>query len=186
MESLPFRRNDRSHLPHRAHVAIRVESHYKASPQRVFDAWLDPDIARRWLFATATRPIAHVEIDARVAGRFRFVEQPETGDVEHRGEYAELAPHRRLVFTLALAGRRRSGTRVIVEIESRARGCDLALTHEDLPLDLAHAMEARWTGILYGLGVTLDSNRSESAIERLQFARRGPLRRPPLGEGRLP
>jgi len=36
-------------------------------------------------------------------------------------------------------------------------GCELALTHESVPPECARHTEARWTGILYGLGVTLDS-----------------------------
>jgi hypothetical protein len=46
---------------------------------------------------------------------------------------------------------------VIVEITPRKRGCELRLSHENLPPDRAHDTEARWTGILYGLGETLVS-----------------------------
>jgi hypothetical protein len=31
------------------------------------------------------------------------------------------------------------------------------LVHENVPRDRASYLEERWTGILYGLGVTLDS-----------------------------
>jgi hypothetical protein len=33
----------------------------------------------------------------------------------------------------------------------------LRLTHENVPRDHASYVEGRWTGMLYGLGVTLDS-----------------------------
>jgi uncharacterized protein YndB with AHSA1/START domain len=182
-----FQRSDRrSHPSLRAPVAIRVEARFELSPERVFNAWLDPDVARRWLFATATRRIAHVEIDARVAGGFRFVERSETGDVEYQGEYVEIVPYRRLAFSLALYDRRRVATRVIVDIERRATGSNLVLTHENVPLDLAYGMEARWTGMLYGLGVTLDSIGGDPTTERPPNMRRGPLRRPALAERRLP
>ena len=65
--------NGRS-LPANAGAAlIRIAARYNATTERVFNAWLNPGIARRWLFATAARPIAQVEIDSRVAGSFRFV-----------------------------------------------------------------------------------------------------------------
>jgi len=181
----PFQRNGRSHPSLRAAVAIRIDAPFEASPERVFNAWLDPDVARLWLFATATRPIAHVEIDAQVGGTFRFVERRESRDVEHRGEYVEIVPYQRLAFTLALADRRRTVTRVIVEIADRAMACNVALTHENVPPDLASGIEARWTGMLYGLGVTLDSTDGDLLSERPPMARHGPLRRPALGEGRL-
>ena len=184
MKSPLFQRDGRSHRSLRA-PAIRVDAWFEASPERVFSAWVDPDVAGRWLFATATRPIAHVEIDARIAGSFRFVERRESGNVEHRGEYVEIVPYRRLAFILALADRRRAVTRAIVEIEPRASGCALALTHENVPVDLAYGMEARWTGMLYGLGLTLDSIGGDSIPEGPPLSRRGPLRRPALGETRL-
>ena len=55
--------------------SVRVARRYAASPARVFDAWLDPAVARQWLFATASHPLAHVEIDARVEGSFCFVDR---------------------------------------------------------------------------------------------------------------
>ena len=181
----PPQRNGRSHPSLGPPVSIRIDARFEASPERVFHAWLDPDVARRWLFATAMRPIAHVEIDARVGGSFRFVERRESGDVEYRGQYVEVAPSERLVFTLVLAERHRAATRVIVEIEERAVGSNVALAHENVPLDLASGVEARWSGMLYGLGVTLDSIGESPVAERPTGARHGPLRRPALGEGRL-
>jgi uncharacterized protein YndB with AHSA1/START domain len=167
-------------------VALRVDARYDATPERIFYAWLDADVARRWLFATAARPSANVRIDARVAGAFRFVERPDGSDIEYRGEYVEIVPCRRLVFSLVLPGGRRPLTRVSVDIEAQANGCDLALTHEGVPPDLACDIEARWTGMLYGLGEILGAISSDSPIERSPVARHGPLRRPGLAEDRRP
>jgi uncharacterized protein YndB with AHSA1/START domain len=127
-------------------------------PRRVFDAWLDPGLAGRWLFATASRPMTDVEIDARVGGGFRLADRCNGKTTEHHGQYLEIVPHRRLVFTLRGASRPREATRVIVEIVPRKRGCELRLRHENVPPDRAHDTEARWTGMLYGLGETLASH----------------------------
>ena len=132
---------------------IRVTSRFSAAPERVFNAWLDPDVAGKWLFATASRPMGHVEIDARVAGSFYIAEQRDrTG---HTGEYVEIVPRRRLVFTLRTEDHPDVPTRVTVEIAPLKSGSELTLIHEDVPPEHASETAARWTGILYGLGVTL-------------------------------
>ncbi len=136
---------------------IHVARRYRASPEHVFRAWLDPRVAGHWLFATASRPMAHVAIDARVAGSFRFVERRFDDLVEHRGEYVEIVPHRRLAFTLATSDRPHVVTRVRVEVRPLARGCEVRLLHENVPPGEARSTRARWSGILYGLGATLDA-----------------------------
>ena len=98
-----------------------------------------------------------VAIDARVGGSFRLVNQDSNEISEHQGKYVEIVPHRRLVFTLVEPRERRRTMRVIVEITPRQRGCDLSLSHENLSAERASDVEARWTGILYGLGETLAS-----------------------------
>lgn len=133
-------------------MKVRVTQRYSASPERVFDAWLDPDSAGRWLFATAWRPLSRVEIDARRGGPYRLVDGK---GAEFAGSYIEIARPRRLVFTLAMENSPRIVTRVTAEIEPLKSGCELRLVHEDVPPDQAGRTENRWTGILYGLGETL-------------------------------
>ena len=138
-------------------AAIRVARRFRASPARVFDAWLDPAIAHRWLFATATCPLAHADIDARVGGSFRFVEQRYGEDVNYRGEYTEISPHRRLSFILATDRDRHLVTRVRVDVSPwKSDGSALTLVHQDVPRERASHTRQRWIGMLYGLGVTLD------------------------------
>ncbi len=138
-------------------VTIRVTHRYDASPTRAFGAWLDPQVAGRWLFATASQPMAGVEIDGRVDGAFCFAERRAGDTAKYVGRYVEIIPDRRLVFTLSMAPLPAVITRVAVSIAPVAKGCMLELTHENIPRPHADYVEGRWTGILYGLGVTLDS-----------------------------
>lgn len=136
---------------------VSVATELEAAPERVFDAWLDPRIAGKWLFATASRPPVRVTIDPRVGGAFRFLERDRGDLVEHAGVYVEIVRPRRLVFTLGGAGRSRGVARVSVEIGPRASGSRLTVLLDDVPPDRADGIEARWTGMLYGLGVTLSA-----------------------------
>ena len=96
------RRNKEKRTEAQPHAAIRVTDRYDVPPARAFDAWLDPEVARRWLFATASQPIAQVEIDGRAGGSFRFVDRHAGETIEYTGRYVEIVPERRLAFTLSM------------------------------------------------------------------------------------
>ena len=149
-------RRKRQRAPALRNAVIRVTRRYGVSSARVFDAWLDPEVAGQWLFATALRPLARVEIDARVQGSFCFVDRRYGAIAEYTGKYVEILPHRRLVFTLSTQEHPQVTTRVRVEIAPRSKGCEMTVIHENVPREHAENMEGRWTGILYGLGMTLD------------------------------
>jgi len=151
------RRNQTARSGPEPRVTIRVKQLYGASPARAFGAWLDPQVAGRWLFATASQPMADVEIDGRAGASFCFVERRAGETARYMGKYVEIIPDRRLVFTLSMAPHPDVITRVAVAIAPVAKGCMLELTHENIPRPHAGYVEGRWTGILYGLGVTLDS-----------------------------
>jgi len=147
-------------------AALRVARRYGMLPARVFDAWLDPAIARRWLFATASRPLDYAEIDARVEGSFYFVERRDGEITEYSGKYIEIVRHRRLVFMLSTEKYLHVKTRVKVEITPLMTGCQLTLTHENVPRDCARHTRNRWTGILYGLGAVLHLTQTGSPTIR--------------------
>ena len=50
---------------------LTVTRRFDQPPEKVFDAWLNPDVARRFLFTTADSQVVVCEIDGRVGGRFR-------------------------------------------------------------------------------------------------------------------
>jgi uncharacterized protein YndB with AHSA1/START domain len=129
-----------------------VTRHFDASAERVFDAWLDPATVGRWLFATPDGQMQRVEIDARVGGKFVIAEKRGNAVAEHLGTYEIIDRPRRLVFSFADSWDH-NPTRVSVEIEPAAGGCNLTLTHEMDPQWANFAEQARkgWTGILEGL-----------------------------------
>jgi uncharacterized protein YndB with AHSA1/START domain len=136
-------------------VNVRVSRRFEASPERVFDAWLDPKRAGKWLFATPTGRMVRVEIDARVGGAFCFVDRRDGEDVEHTGKYLEIDRPRRLVFTFAVPKYSDESTRVTIDIVAQGTGCELTLTHEGVPTEWADSSKSGWAMILDGLATTV-------------------------------
>jgi len=136
-------------------VTVRVTRRFTASPERVFDAWLDPDKASKFLFATPTGQMVRAEIDPRVGGKFIFVDRRNGEDVEHVGKYLALDRPRRLVFTFMVPKFSSDATEVTVEIAPLESGCELTLTHKGVYPDYETRTQAGWTMILEGLATAV-------------------------------
>ena len=135
-------------------VILTVARDFAAPPERIFDAWLDPEDARRFLFATPDGEMQTVEIDARVGGHALIVERRASGDAHHRLRFEEIDRPRRLVFLFAAdPAEEGQWTRVTIEIAPARGGCTLTLTHEMDPAWAAYEEKTRkgWTMILASL-----------------------------------
>ena len=60
-------------MNNQSRITVTVSRRFKASPERVFDAWLDPQKARQFLFTEGSQYVVRAEIDACVGGSFLFV-----------------------------------------------------------------------------------------------------------------
>jgi len=97
----------------------RVTRHIKAAPERVFDAWLDPDLLGQWMFGPNVREeeVLHLKVNPKVGGSFSFLVKRGDAEFDHIGEYLEIDRPLWLVFTWGV--RQEEGTefsRVEVEV----------------------------------------------------------------------
>src|SRR5499433_650371 len=144
-------------LPIKANVTRR----FGASPQRVFDAWLDPKTAAQWLFARSTAQITCAEIDPRVGGWFYIVERRDGESFEHMGEYLEVDRPLCLVFILFAEKYSLEFERVTVVFHPQGSGCELNLTHETKQ-HLVGQIRRDWIQVLDGLAAVLDASSARS------------------------
>ena len=157
---------------------VRVTRHIPFTAERVFDAWLNPTFAAKWLFATPAGQMVRAETDPRVGGRFSFTERRGGEDVEHTGEYLEIDRPRRLVFTFAVPKYSDSVDRVTVEIEPKGASCVLTLTHEMKPQfgEFTARTSDGWTQIVEGLAATLGDPRAATNHRPCEFPAPGEVR----------
>jgi uncharacterized protein YndB with AHSA1/START domain len=87
-----------------ADTQILIEREFDAPAHLVYRAWTEPDLVKRW-WAGERGNVTSVDIDLRVGGTWRFVMEADGGfEVAFHGEYRELVPGERLVFTEAFEG----------------------------------------------------------------------------------
>lgn len=90
--------------PDDSEVAIRIERILHAPPERVFRAFLDPDLIRQWMTPDDLE-IDRVTVDARVDGRvdvWHSRDGVSTGKFE--GRFVKIDPPRELVYHWAFVG----------------------------------------------------------------------------------
>ena len=147
-------------------VYARVIRRYSAAPEELFAAWLDPEIISTWMFWTAVRDeeVVRIWVEARPGGSFSFAVRRQGEELDHFGEYLELDPPRRLVFTWGVRQASPTLSRVSVDIVPLEAGSSLILTHELHPdwADFAGFTKLAWAKMLAALARTL--NEANSAI----------------------
>jgi uncharacterized protein YndB with AHSA1/START domain len=131
-------------------IKVSVVRHFNAAPERVFDAWLDPEMIAQWMFGPAVRDeeIVRITTAPRIGGSFSFLVRRKGEEIDHVGTYLEIKRPNRLAFTWGIG--EAEGSRVIIEIVGHEAGCELTLTHELAPdwADYADRTKAAWEKML--------------------------------------
>jgi len=143
---------------------VRVQRAYACTAEAIYDAWLDPAVARGFFFATPpSGEIVRCEIEPGVNGRFTIVDRRPFEsdasrylDVEHCGRFLQLDRPRRIAFSFTLPKFQSHETAVIIDIEPQGDGCELTLRHDlgladEESVAMLESAEAGWTAMLANL-----------------------------------
>ncbi|MCA1562346.1 MAG: SRPBCC family protein [Acidobacteria bacterium] len=144
---------------------IRMTRLFDAPRHLVFEALTKPEHVRQWwgrLGEGYSVPVC--EIDLRVGGKWRFVNRHPRGEVAFHGEYMEITPPSRLVYTELMEPHAEPAA-VVTSILTEEHGKTRLTATMRLP-----SLEARdmilGTGMERGAGISYD--RLEDLVAQLQ------------------
>lgn len=129
-------------MTERGRAIITQEIRIAAHPETVFAFLTDPEKILRWKGKTA-------EVDPRPGGIYRV---DITGRDVARGEYVEVVPHRRVVFTWGWEGEGNpvppGSSTVEITLMPDGNGTILRLVHRGLPEEAREPHAHGWTHYL--------------------------------------
>jgi uncharacterized protein YndB with AHSA1/START domain len=101
---------------------ILITREFDAPRHLVYRAWTEPDLIRRWWHANRGE-VSSIEVDLRVGGQWRYV-MVARGDFEvgFHGEYRELVPDERIVYTEVYEGAPEAAALTTITFEDAGDG----------------------------------------------------------------
>jgi uncharacterized protein YndB with AHSA1/START domain len=138
--------------------SVTLVRRIKASPARLWAAITDPAQMARW-WGPDAGPTLSAEADLRPGGRYSVVFRMLNGQEGNpTGDYREIVPEQKLVFTWELPGE--PDSLVTFLLRAVDGGTELTLTHEQLPTEPLRVSHARgWAGFLDKLAAFLGDAR---------------------------
>ena len=155
----------------------------KTTPERLWDALVDPEIRAKYNFGAA------VTSDWTVGSPIS-VDVAKHGVHLGEGEVLEVDPPRRLVHTMAAVWddevRAEGSTRVTWEIEPVGDSCHLTVTHDQLRDGASAQIYGGWPMVLSGLKTWLETGSCSPRRARSCTPRRSAASAPPPAVAQVP
>jgi uncharacterized protein YndB with AHSA1/START domain len=114
--------------------SLTLTRSYPVAPEKVWRAWTDAEAVKKWWGPGPGEPVSVAELDVRVGGRFRIVFGGPDGKAhECAGQYKEVVPNRKLVFTWSWPNSTPERVSVVTIIFEDLKGkTQLTFKHEQL------------------------------------------------------
>jgi len=130
----------------------------KAERSRVFSALSDPVKMAKWFYGMEAGK-ARVTCDFRVGGMYSIEMSGDDQKCRVRGEYLEIVPPEKIVFSWSNQGKV-TESKVRIELIAKGRETELVLTHE-LPADFIEDHRQGWKICLDHLETLLEQGDGE-------------------------
>jgi uncharacterized protein YndB with AHSA1/START domain len=126
-------------------ASIRIEHHFDAAQEKVWRAWTDPDVVRRWWGSQPDGVVTSAHLEVREGGRFEISFQDPDGDAHtSSGEYLRVEPMVALEFTWGWRSEPGVVSRVTVGFEPREKGTAMRFVHGELRGASEHDYAQGW------------------------------------------
>ena len=125
----------------------------RASREKVFQAWTKPDLVKRW-FAPGAMTVPSAEVEAKVGSSYRIQMLDTDGSTTYttRGDYKEIIPNEKLVFSWGWEGPERYESQVTILLKDNNEGTELTLIHQRLAnTEAVEKHTEGWIGCLANL-----------------------------------
>ena len=129
--------------------SLTIRRRFNAAPEKVFNAWTDPEKVKRWMGPGAVE-VLHADSDPRTGGHYRWVMKSPGGE-EHdvSGIYREVIPNEKLVFTWTWKSTPERESLVTLTFKKDGDGTLMTLIHEQFFDDEARDRHKQgWTGAM--------------------------------------
>jgi uncharacterized protein YndB with AHSA1/START domain len=142
----------------------------EAAPEMVYKVFTDPILLRKW-WGSADLVTRVDQMDLRPGGTWRFVQHDPTGkEYTFHGQYQEVAPHQRLVYTFEQEDKPGKGFLETITFTPQAGNTLLTelsryQNAEDLEAVLAEGMEEGMTESMHRFAALLLRNKQEASDE---------------------
>ena len=137
-------------------ISLEIKRFINAPRERVYSAWTDPAQLQEWWGPESVRT-RNITADVRVGGKYRWdLTNPDGEEMTAFGEYRELVPGKKIVFTWKWdddeAWENRDSI-VTVKLSDRHGGTEVLLKHEQLPSEESRDRHNEgWNSLLDRLG----------------------------------
>jgi uncharacterized protein YndB with AHSA1/START domain len=141
--------------------SVRLVETFNAPRERVFAAWTEPELLKQWWGPDIFETVA-AAVDLRVGGRYEFLLEP--GSMRLSGEFREVDPPKRLVYTWRWIENVPDTRESLVTVEFHDKGekTEVVLLHDNFvgpgPIDM---YDEGWRSGLRKLATFLDRSSEE-------------------------
>jgi uncharacterized protein YndB with AHSA1/START domain len=145
-------------------LSLTLERTFAAPAERVFEAFTNEEVMRRWWHVRPHWDTPEARVDLRVGGevRVRMYDPDKDTIYGGRGSYTEIDPPRRLAFTWVWDDVRENDqpveTKIEIDFTETEGATKVRFTHRDLWAEEAVSdHEDGWSGCLDNLALVLES-----------------------------
>lgn len=108
-------------------TTLKMTRNFDVARERVFDAWLNPEMMRKWFFTLeGTNKVT--KNNPQVGGTWEIIDHRDGKDYRAIGEYLEIDPPTKLVFTFKMPQFSESEDTITVELKELKQGCEMTFT----------------------------------------------------------